>query len=177
MRQSRAKLPQRDFVPTAIKVDFPRGRCETAPERGEPRAVEAMSASSTEADTTPFPRQVRCGSFSDLAPSPSQVRSSPNNRHAATASPRPLRAKLGSRCAHSISSSARASSNGGMASPCAFAVFRLIEDQSVKLSPNIGRPLFDSARAASSWRTSQCSANTPSAMRTMSAAYMPANCG
>src|ERR1700730_6537001 len=93
MRQSRAKLPQRDFVPTAIKVDFPRGRCETAPERGEPRAVEAMSASSTEADTTPFPRQVRCGSFSDLAPSPSQVRSSPNNRHAATASPRPLRAK------------------------------------------------------------------------------------
>src|SRR5260370_15695190 len=44
------------------------------------------------------------------------------------------------------------------------------EVQPVKLSPNIGRPLFDSARAASSWRTSQCSANTPSAMRTMSAA-------
>src|SRR3979411_2726705 len=44
------------------------------------------------------------------------------------------------------------------------------EDQPVKLSPNIGRPLFDSARAASSWRTSQCSVNTPSAIRTMSAA-------
>src|SRR6266478_3864709 len=43
-------------------------------------------------------------------------------------------------------------------------------DQSAKLSPNIDRPLFDSERAASSWRTSQCSANTPSAMRTTSAA-------
>src|SRR5260370_4012137 len=43
-------------------------------------------------------------------------------------------------------------------------------DQSAKLSPNIGRPLFDSARAASSWTTSQCSANTPLAMRTTSAA-------
>src|SRR4029077_13491435 len=44
------------------------------------------------------------------------------------------------------------------------------QDRSAKLSPNIGRPLFESARAASSWSTSQCSANTPSAMRTMSAA-------
>jgi hypothetical protein len=40
------------------------------------------------------------------------------------------------------------------------------EYQAVKLSPNVGRPLFDSARAASSCRTSRCSANTPSVMRT-----------
>src|SRR6266849_5159554 len=35
--------------------------------------------------------------------------------------------------------------------------------------PNIGRPLFDDSRVASSWITSQCSTRTPSLMRTMSA--------
>jgi len=34
------------------------------------------------------------------------------------------------------------------------------QDRPAKLSPNIDRPLFESARAASSWSTSQCSANT-----------------
>src|SRR5580704_4373597 len=38
------------------------------------------------------------------------------------------------------------------------------------LVPNIGRPLCDSALVASSSRTSQCSASTPSATRTTSAA-------
>src|SRR5579862_9847008 len=37
-------------------------------------------------------------------------------------------------------------------------------------TPNIGNPLFDCARVASSCITSQCSTRTPSAMRRMSAA-------
>src|SRR6267142_2333766 len=45
-----------------------------------------------------------------------------------------------------------------------------VPPHSVKLPPNIGRPLLDSAWEASSWRTSQCSTRTPSTMRRMSAA-------
>src|SRR6266567_8114585 len=41
-------------------------------------------------------------------------------------------------------------------------------DQFGKLSPNIGSPLFDPSRVASSWITSQCSASWPFSMRTMS---------
>jgi hypothetical protein len=37
-----------------------------------------------------------------------------------------------------------------------------------KVSPNIGRPLRDWVRSASSWMTSHCSASLLSAMRTMS---------
>src|SRR4029077_14629727 len=37
------------------------------------------------------------------------------------------------------------------------------------LLPNIGRPLLDDSRVTSSSITSQCSARTPSSMRTMSA--------
>jgi len=37
MRQSRAKLPQRDFVPTAIKVDFPRGTVRNSTANAENR--------------------------------------------------------------------------------------------------------------------------------------------
>src|SRR6266436_6497456 len=36
------------------------------------------------------------------------------------------------------------------------------------LSPNIGSPLFEAARVASSWMTSQCSARTPFSRRTTS---------
>jgi hypothetical protein len=42
--------------------------------------------------------------------------------------------------------------------------------RSLKSAPNMGRPLFDSAREASSSITSQCSTSTPSAMRTTSTA-------
>jgi hypothetical protein len=38
------------------------------------------------------------------------------------------------------------------------------------LLPNIGRPLFDSSRVASSWIASQCSTKIPSFIRTMSSA-------
>ena len=41
---------------------------------------------------------------------------------------------------------------------------------SLKSTPNMGRPLFDSVREASSSITSQCSTSMPSTMRTMSAA-------
>src|SRR5436305_7097768 len=37
-------------------------------------------------------------------------------------------------------------------------------------SPNIGRPLRDCSREASSWMTSQCSTMTPPSIRRMSAA-------
>ena len=37
-----------------------------------------------------------------------------------------------------------------------------------KVSPNMGSPLWDWERVASSWMTSQCSASSPSATRTMS---------
>src|ERR1700686_3815185 len=39
-----------------------------------------------------------------------------------------------------------------------------------KLTPNIGLPLLDASRVTSSSITSQCSARSPSLMRTMSAA-------
>ncbi len=42
--------------------------------------------------------------------------------------------------------------------------------QAAKRSPNIGRPLFDSAFVASSCNTSQCSARRPFSIRTISAA-------
>src|SRR5881398_3541345 len=42
--------------------------------------------------------------------------------------------------------------------------------QAVKWSPNIGRPLFDSAFVASSCKTSQCSARRPFSILTISAA-------
>src|SRR5437016_7745576 len=42
--------------------------------------------------------------------------------------------------------------------------------QAVKRSPNIGRPLFDSALVASSCNTSQCSARRPFSILTISAA-------
>src|SRR5262249_25840389 len=40
----------------------------------------------------------------------------------------------------------------------------------LKLSPNMGRPLFDCSFVASSWITSQCSTRMPSSIRRMSAA-------
>src|ERR1700736_734485 len=43
-------------------------------------------------------------------------------------------------------------------------------DQAVKRSPNIGRPLFDSAFVASSCNTSQCSARRPFSILIISAA-------
>ena len=49
------------------------------------------------------------------------------------------------------------------------APFSIDLDQAGNLSPNIGRPLRDCSRVVSSWMTSQCSASTPSSMRTMSA--------
>ena len=45
-----------------------------------------------------------------------------------------------------------------------------IDAHSLKSAPNMGRPLFDSVREASSSITSQCSTSIPSTMRTMSAA-------
>jgi hypothetical protein len=42
--------------------------------------------------------------------------------------------------------------------------------QAVKRSPNIGKPLFDSALVASSCKTSQCSARRPFSILTISAA-------
>src|SRR6266550_9301794 len=47
---------------------------------------------------------------------------------------------------------------------------RLIQRYSGKESPNIGRPLLDCSRVASSWMTSQCSTRTPPSTRRMSAA-------
>ena len=44
------------------------------------------------------------------------------------------------------------------------------EGHVLKLSPNIGKPLFDSSLVTSSWITSQCSRRRPSSMRRMSAA-------
>jgi len=47
------------------------------------------------------------------------------------------------------------------------------EDKTIypgNLSPNIGRPLLDCSRVASSWSTSQCSTKIPSLTRRMSAA-------
>src|SRR5205814_9480480 len=57
----------------------------------------------------------------------------------------------------------------GLRSGWRFSRGRPLRDQGGNLSPNIGRPLRDCSRLASSWMTSQCSASTPSSMRTMSA--------
>jgi hypothetical protein len=73
---------------------------------------------------------VRFGSLADICTATAHVRFTPKSRHLQCTSPCLLWAKSGlmrrSKTGYSITSSARASTAGGMESPSAFAVLRLI---------------------------------------------------
>jgi hypothetical protein len=71
------------------------------------------------------------GSLAEVAISLRHVRSTPESRHQAEGSARPLRANNGNRRAHSITSSARASSAWGTSKPSALAVFKLMTNSNL----------------------------------------------
>ncbi len=76
-------------------------------------------------ERSPAGTNVRLGSTTDLTALKPDFRFTPESRLRADIAPCPVRANNGSRGPYSITSSARASSDGGTVSPSALAVLRL----------------------------------------------------